>query len=458
MTKNIFRKTQQPDKPKHNKYEKYGFSQNPFPQKPSVTIGSNDYRENGSIYLQDMRVEEQEKFERLIVSSSGSFQAKSLIFLMDYATRRGRGIGKTAFLHHQCSRVMADFGENLSNGNEVLFASYILPLPEGKSRRFSQFSKTISYALNSQNIIASAMWRIRAFVNVIPESLFDEITENPAETIGNNKWLQAKGVDVTWGLSRKVKEYLVDNGVNVEMVDQLVNYGHLSEQFEHNYLDNLSDFHWRKDNGKILFDEFVKLFKIAGFTNGILLIDEVEKIVTLQNTQERRSFTDSLRYFFFDGQCINTKYSFFRTLLTIHPYVQELLDPHWKATGLDRFAPLSGDLTKEYTIYFEPLNQIHAVPLAKAYLSASRLDIKDKERLEPFEKDAIEEALVISGRVPGIFLTILNSAVEKGLRSSLDKIDVSMIKEVAQARTPKEPSASDMIGTLQKPKVDLKGK
>ena len=104
MTKNIFRQTQQPSIPKDNKYEKYGFFQNPFPQKPSVTIGSPDNRENGSIYLQDMRMAEQKKFERLLIASSNSDQANPIVFLMDYATRRGRGIGKTAFLHHQCMK------------------------------------------------------------------------------------------------------------------------------------------------------------------------------------------------------------------------------------------------------------------------------------------------------------------------------------------------------------------
>ncbi len=456
MTINLFRQAPEAKGPKLNKYEKYGCTQNPFPRKPSVTMGSPDPRENGKIYLKEIREEEQRSFERQLIMSPERPQANSIAFLMDYATRRGRGIGKTAFLCHQCNRIMDDFGDELSHGSEVLFAIYVAPLPSGKSRRFSRLCKLLAHSMTEQKAISSAIWRLRAFSGAITDDVLDQVGNEPEKTIGDNKWLVSKGVDITFHLNHTIKKNLLSLGVNEDLASGLAEFGHSSVEFEHRYLNRLSNFAWEKNEGKLIFEDLVKVFKAAGFTNGLILIDEVEKIVTPQNSQERRSFTDSLRYFFIDGQCESAAFSFYRLLLTIHPYVQELLDPHWKAAGLDRFASLSGDLAKEYTIYFEPLKQKYAGPLAQTYLDASRIPKFTKGKLTPFDSDAIEEALVLSWKVPGIFLTILNNAVEKGLQLGWDKIRAGMIKEVAQARAPREPGVSDMITPLTEPKVNLK--
>jgi hypothetical protein len=458
MTNDFFRKVDEHDRVTTNKYEKYGFTRNPFPLKPGVNIGSPDNRENGSIYLKELREREQLKFEQLLIKTPENPQAHSISFLMDYATRRGRGIGKTAFLWHQRSRIMNDFGNELSLGNEVLFAIYVLSSPDSKTRKFSQFAKLLIQAAVEQDIIAAAMWRLRAFSGVIPDEVISKVGLDRQETIGNNQWLKEEGIDITWKLDRIIKRQLQSLDINYDLAEALALFGHSKIDFEQHFLSKISDYSWSKQNGAFFFDDLVKVFKAAGFTNGLILVDEVEKLVTPLNTVERRAFTDSLRYYFIDGQCENARYSFYRTLLTIHPYVQELLDPHWKATGLDRFAPLSGDLSNEYTIYFEPLNQESAVPLAIAYLNASRISDEKKGELAPFEKETLEEALVISGRVPGIFLTLLNNTIEKAILFEWGTIKADMVKEIAQARAPKEPGEIDILEPLPKAQIKLKKK
>lgn len=92
MSHNLLRRAAKPAKPKPNKYEKFGLTQNPFPAKPSITVGSRDDRENGSIYLPELREKQQSRFEDLLIPHPDRSQVRSISFLMDYATRRGRGI------------------------------------------------------------------------------------------------------------------------------------------------------------------------------------------------------------------------------------------------------------------------------------------------------------------------------------------------------------------------------
>jgi len=458
MTNDLFRKPTVPLEPKPNKYERFGFTRNPFPAKPSVIIDSPDPVENGSIYLPALRENEQNRFEELLIPNPDRPQVRPIAFLMDYATRRGRGIGKTAFLYHQCERIMQDLGNELSGGTQVIFAAYVLPVAGGKYRKFWQFSRIIVDALVKNEIIAKAIWRLRAFSGVIPDEVLSEVGTEPHRTIGNNQWLEDQGISlILGGLERTIQTQLSGLGIRDDLVDALAQFGHSATDFRRYYLDNLSDYYWRRDDGRLLFDDLVKVFAASGFTKGVILADEIEKIVPYQNTEERRAFTESLRYFFIDGPCENARLSFYGLLLTIHPYLQELLTPHWEASGLDRFAALSRELASEYTVYFEPLTEGTAIPLATAYLDESRISDDQKGTLEPFDADALEEALLLTGRVPGRFLTLLNNSVEKAIQEEWQKIGADQIRTVAQARAPKEPDQNDTIEVLPPTQVDLSG-
>lgn len=460
MTSDFLRQVPKITKAERNRYTKLNFSRNPFPTRPSVTPGSSDDRENGTIYVPQLRHKEEASFEKLLISSEENPQTRSIAFLMDFATRRGRGIGKTAFLHYQKKRIMDDLGNALTRGSEVMFAVYMFPSPDGRTRKFWQFHRLLTKSLIEQEVVATAMWRLRAFSSIISEEILSEVGGDLRKTLGNDEWLREKGVNLgrdflgKKGLNDEVLRTLAGMGINPELAQALSRYGHDVDKFEQ-WVRGITDRGWNDDNGQMFFNDFVKVLGKAGFTKGLILVDEVEKIIAPQNSAERRAFTDSLRYFFIDGYCENTRLSFCNLLLTIHPYVQELLNPHWSATGLDRFAALSGELASEYTIYFEPLNQELAIPLAQAYLNASRISEEYMDKLKPFTNEAIQEALVLSGRVPGLFLTLLNNTVEKAVSEGKDTIEATLIKEVAKFREPQEPSLDDRDRHLTQPQVNL---
>jgi hypothetical protein len=143
----LFRKATVPTIQPSNPYERFGLTQNPFPDRPSVVLGSEDPRLNGSIYRADLRQQEEQAFERLLVPTSERPDVRPMAFLMDYATRRGRGIGKTAFLTYQYRRIMSDLGEAMTDGSRVLFATYVLPTAEGRCRKFWQFAQLLAETL-----------------------------------------------------------------------------------------------------------------------------------------------------------------------------------------------------------------------------------------------------------------------------------------------------------------------
>ena len=166
MASDLFRKSNMSLEGKTNPYAAFGLTQNPFPTKPSVTAGAVDPRLNGSIYLLEI--------VEVLNSTSSTYSLhrcpkvrknRTIAFLMDYATRRGRGIGKTAFLYHQRKRIMADLGNAVSNGEQVLFAGVRSPSPNGTCRKFWKFCQLVveSLAESENPIISMALWRLRLF-------------------------------------------------------------------------------------------------------------------------------------------------------------------------------------------------------------------------------------------------------------------------------------------------------
>lgn len=417
-----------------NRYASLGLKENPFPQEPTLVPTSPDPRVNGDIYCPDLHSDKATFFRQLLIPTNEGRPVQTIAFLMDAASRRGRGIGKSAFLKHQQNEIMPDLGGKTSGGAAVLFAAYIVPTANPSCCKFWEFCRLLFHALNDQKIIARAIWRIRGLHGGLPQATLDQIgdVDQWEDTIGSDKWLADKGAN-HWNLNSQTQEILIKSGIPEEVASDLAYHGANSQATKSNWLASAKDSFWRRSGPSMVFDWLVRLFRAAEFTRGILLIDELEKIVIHQNILERRSFVESLRYYLIDGDCQNARDKFYGVMLTIHPIIQELLLPHWQSAGLDRLAPLNEPEAKQCTLYFPPLDKKMSLPLVTIYLDYFRLDAKKAGTIFPFDESAVVEALMRSGGVPGKTLNLLHRVIEKAADQKSKTIDRKIVDLVASA-------------------------
>jgi hypothetical protein len=429
----LFWKSSEQSRDTVNRYAQLGFERNPFPVDPCVKPDSENDLENGKIYLSDIRQEEQKTFDNLIIHKKGGSEAKRITLLMDYAAFRGRGIGKTAFLNHQLKRINGDFGWTISEENETICAVYVKPGGDKNERKFWQLSKLITESISDQKLLHVALSRIRAFSGLIPPEILEMVTtENIEETILNSEWLSENNIDEL-RLRTFCRSELSKAGIDKELSDKIYMLGQGKGMFFDYFLAAKSESFWRSNENGILYNDLVRLFKLAGFSSCVILFDESEKVITVQNLQERRAFCDNLRYFFIDGASENVKSHFFRLLLTVHPYSQELLNPHWSASGLNRFVELGGDSAKHYTIFFQPLDKESAIPLAQLYLSNSKINKYNEGQvvdISPFTEAALQKILLSAEGIPGRFLQFLHLAIESAVNDDWKIIDTDEIERV----------------------------
>ncbi len=433
---NLFRKTNITDKP--NKYEKLGFTVNPFPISPGVKLNSPDYRDNGSIFYQELRESEKQEFKNIVIN-----KPQTVSLLMDYATFQGRGIGKTAFLNFMKKSINKDLGNDISDGENILFAIYITPDGAEKARKWWQIMRLIFNAIKEDEMINYVFARLRFMTGCLSEDILSKITtENLSDTLLSDSWLMENNLTETDinNMNNSLRKILKDNGIDLQLTLNL-SYKNTFDDFRDKlFLVEDSDTFWRKKGTELVFDTLARLFHISGFSNCVLMFDELEKIIYNQNTAEKRDFCDSLRTFFIDGNNYNANQRFFKILLTIHPNSQQLLIEHWQAAGLDRFCDLAGEKAKYSTVFFRPIEKNEFItPLAEAYLDKAQIDAAPKG-IEPFTEDALVFAFNESNRVLGKYLELLYKAIEDAVAEDRTKITQTDIENISKAKVINSPN------------------
>lgn len=409
---------------KTDKYSLYGFKQNPFPLDPAVKPTSSDYRENGSVFLEELRSDELIEFKTRIVNSD-----TKIGFLMDYAAYKGRGIGKTAFLNYVKNLINNDLGFKMTDERDVLYAIYATPSPDKRERSMPLIARNIYNSMLSSDLFLIVFSRLRAFSGIIPENVLDEVSSDYRETIANDEWLRNKQINID-RLNKCVADTLAGIGIEVHFDSGILMPRNSYEVFLESIKIDQSDYYWKNKGCDFLFTTLVRLFKEAYFTHCIILLDEVEKIVTYQNFAERHAFCDSLRNYFIDGVSLNAIEGFYKILLTIHPNSQELLMPHWSAAGLNRFSELGGTSANQNTIFFQPIKNTDdmAVKLAQTYINWAR--DTETNSIAPFTEEALSEAMLKAGNIPGLFLKYMYMAIERGIElgwNTIGKKEISLL-------------------------------
>lgn len=405
MANNLLRKPQTSIEVK-NKYAEFGFTQNPFPVEPTVKPDSDDERSNGSIFLEEIRRDEIEEFKKILVEGNNK-----LCVMMDYAAYRGRGIGKSAYLNFLKRFINKDFGNDLTNGNAVLYAIYVAPTADDSNRSLSQITRYAYDFMQKDRIFFKIFCRLRAMSGYLDDLL--QTKDNISlEEIADDDWLVENEVDVE-SMNQSVKN--VVRNIGFEVSNNLFS-DFSCEDFERLVCQEFKDLQWKKDGGDFFFNKLERLFKASYFTNCIILLDEAEKLIQHQNFNERRTFCENVRSYFIDGNTSNALDGFYKMLITLHPNSQELLMPHWSAAGLDRICSLGGGASDENTIFFKPLQDENLqVNLALAYLDHSRADENDKGKPIPFTREALCYAMTREDGIVGKYLRLLYLCVEKAI-------------------------------------------
>lgn len=381
-------------------YEIYGLKENPFPKGGAILKPeSSDPRENGSIFSVNARKDEIEEFEKKFIGTATSFDDRVRCgFLWAEGDRTtGRGMGKTALAVYMKHKINDGYGKNYFDENKKVkfFCSYI--------------------SFNQQMTAKIGLFFQEALNSFIKDRIFDEIS-------------RATNVDA-----------LVRNGVDPRFAQAVANNS-VREYLEEEVLGHVLDIRltardWRAD--PILKDLFLnhttRCLKAAGFTGGILLVDDIENLTDRSTPKQIETFIKDFGLSFFRTGNEASNSNFYTVILTTHQQSAQKISQAWTVAGLSAAFPLApGGYASLLTRKPDLEQAIDMVTQYIKYYRESSFNFPDD--YFPFTKDALETVIKECDFHPRRFLSRLNRIMVEAVSQDIKVkvIDTEFVKKVPE--------------------------
>ena len=374
-------------------YEIYGLKDNPFPRGGAIlNPESSDPRENGSIFSANARGKEIEEFKNKFIGVGVSFEDRYRCgFLWAQGDRvTGRGMGKTALAIYMKHKINDGYGTNYFDGEKRFFCSYI---------SFSQ-----------QMVAKIGLFFQEALNSLIKDGIF--------EAISNFTDFDA----------------LIRNGVESRFAQAVANKNvrrYLEEEILRHPLDiRLPQRDWRVDPllKDLFLNQTTRCLKAAGFSGGILIVDDIENLTDRTTPRQIETFIKDLGLSFFraGNEASNTK--FYTVILTTHQQSAQKISQAWTVAGLSASYPLVPGGHASLLTRKPDLEQ--AMDIVIQHIKYFRVpSYTPPNEFYPFTKDAIETVIKECDFHPRRFLSRLNRIVVESVRQGVEEINTEFVKK-----------------------------
>lgn len=189
---------------------------------------------------------------------------------------------------------------------------------------------------------------------------------------------------------------------------------------------------------ELLFD-FLRVIKLGGYSNFLLLLDEFEYITAVYGETSITKILNTFRQIFDDFGNYEIKYSGQIAkpvfLFAVSPggwdRLEELQKASIRKTGGGGIAPFMRRIRESDKILLGPFSREDSLELVKMRLSEARVG-KVEEALLPFTKGCIEYVHEVSFYKPGDVIKYCGILLEDALEEGLEKIDQNDAQRILQ--------------------------
>lgn len=418
----------------------YGLRENPFPRQAVFQASMADPRQNGTIYDQSFRHDQEKQFFQMFVQRPiAGEEPLTLGFLRLQQQAGGRGNGKSAFLHQLMRRIneqdWSDWPTDPDSPDLVALAIHVLPDPRNQ-RTFHELIRLVFATLANRGLLAEVDSRIRGagLLAILAPAELNELQDLPAEQLNALLADRAAFADLL-----DDKQHTMDGFVDaMGRLADAASPGFSANPFGRRWLatecslvetwkqlQGASSFKMQAEAADWLVTGIMPILMVAGYRRFYLLLDEFERIYSSQAPRKRDEFLTSLRHHFFERDAAAVEQRFISVLLTLHPSVDRLLKEHWQRVGLERIAPLSQPHVERCSIPLGGGSSSQLDGLVAEYLRHFRATPEAGRSLAPFEAGALEPIYETARFFPGFTLlharNVLEQAVAAGLNPPISR-------------------------------------
>ena len=491
MSKNRFQQQQkvrqQPAPTVANPYSQlYGLRENPFPNLTLFRTDTNDPRQNGEIYDEDFRRDEEKRFFNLFVQPSTGDLPLPIGFLRLAPQAGGRGNGKSAFLNHIMWRINEQEWDNwprdAEDPNLFALAVHVLPAPR-EHKSFFQLVRLIFKTMAQRRRRPDDVTLFQKVDADLRAAMLYKLLESEPEQMQKLADMSKEEMDDRLGDHDRFVSLLQDNDLTWQQFSDTAMEAVVTEsggQFDNEFLDDLeasswtlqklwddddgyayqSDYLWQRRGTGWLIDGLMPVLMAAGYRHFYLLLDEFEKIYFYQTSKKRDEFLDSFRQYFYERPSAAMQRNFISSLLTLHPSVDEYLAANWKRAGLEGIAPLATGPMGGNSIALDASVIPKLDHLVITYLDWYRTESDDKTHmgtLYPFARDALHPAMRAAQLFPRGTLWYAHEILRKAAQQKVSAPISRDYVERLVSDTPQPPEDDEDVFTPPQAGTDLRG-
>jgi len=388
-------------------YERYGVTENPFPQNPTIVIDSSDKRVNGSIFYEGLFLAELQKFEKLLQNRTNVIYVRG--------TQLVRGDGKSAMMAHQFHKYA---------GNQNIVTAFLRCTDKnGNISEPREYCKELIRHFHTKNYLWTAFGRL--FTKFIAENpkynhaeqgvklLFQKYTE-PPEIVPITRFTRIVRIN---DLALAFADWLTSTTGSDKSVTTKLAESYLTEPMA--FLTKLA----RKSDKVSDYGSYLKLLMAADYEWCYFFLDQMEDSISVASKKEIVEFTSGFR------RMIEASSNCSTIVGTLHPSsLRNLMDNPDAGVNIKSFAP--PDENHCIGLYPDEVTKngriVDLLTLYFSHYKNTELD-NTSQQILPFEPIVMKYiAHIYKGNLRDILRTIhqlLKLAAEK----NLDNIDEKFI-------------------------------
>ncbi len=412
--------------------EEYRLKENPFPSDAIVRYGSQNIKDNGSIYNPSVRPRAMEEIKNRFIDPGFRGEAKFGFIWSLGAIDYTRGFGKTSTMLYIANRINADFGVALMR--EMGYEEEDIRQKRGVAA-YSSFSATKATSFN---------WVLfQAIQYMNDNNVLLDVYEALCEKSIHKLDVTFSAADIMSGMCNTDDRLLVEQQAIQEirtqraeckgntlpfnngfMVD-LLSYMHDSLETRQ-FLDGVSEYH-RSRSGILFFDVVVTMLRTAGLNRVFVFIDEIEEFVRLGS--RAKLIKEVLR---FRDLAIETQPSGDTTvfIVTLHPSAGQVIAPYWREASLPSY-DYTQSQNEHRVVMLAELERDHGLNLIQTYLNHPQFRLDEPPVKNIFHPLTEETAALVwerSNRHPRRILRNCFSLLDKGAEQNIPILDTSFIE------------------------------
>ena len=412
--------------------EEYRLRENPFSSDAIVKYGSQDIKDNGSIYNPNVRPKTMEEIKNRFIDAGLRGETKFGFLWSLGAIDYTRGFGKTSTMLYLANRINTDFGVSLMREmgyeeNEIR--------KKRAAAAYSSFSATKATSFNW--VLFQAIQYMND--NNVLLDMYGALCEKAIHKLG----VAFSAADIMSGTCSIDDRLLVEQQVIEEvraqrvevkgntlpfnsgfMVD-LLGYMHDSSGTRQ-FLDSVSEYH-RSRSGLLFFDVVVTMLRTAGLNRIFVFLDEIEEFVRLGSRAKLIKEVLRFRDLAIETQPCGDSTVF---VVTLHPSAGQVIAPYWREASLPSY-DYTQPQNENRVVMLTELEKDQGLALIETYLNHPQFRLgapPGQNNFHPFTQETASLVWEHSNRHPRRILRNCFSLLDKGAEQNIPIIDAHFIE------------------------------